>query len=171
MSKCPNSRRRPGRLLGLWWISWFGVIIALIYFAAIECRREFSIGSPALVFGNVTLHTRHSSEMRAASGFVFSSDRMAVWRIAQPRSVGFVAQNASFGNFLFRKNRLLFASFADSSLYRPILVLQKSPFLRLSNIQNEMPSRFSFLASGIGSVERLPGRSQIFQNYSMLLPD
>jgi hypothetical protein len=40
----------PGRLLGLWWISWFGVIVGFIFIAGIECRREFSVGSPALVF-------------------------------------------------------------------------------------------------------------------------
>src|ERR671930_1521938 len=41
---------RSGRLLGLWWISWFGVIIAFIYVAVTECRRELSVGSPALTF-------------------------------------------------------------------------------------------------------------------------
>ena len=39
----------------LWWISWFGVIGAFIVIAGIECRREFSIDSPALLFSAVAV--------------------------------------------------------------------------------------------------------------------
>ena len=47
-AKTPNDHW--GRLLGLWWISWFGIIMGFICIAAIECRRELSVGSPALLF-------------------------------------------------------------------------------------------------------------------------
>lgn len=50
-----GNSQASGRLPGLWWISWFGVIAAFLYIAGIECRREFSAGSPALVFSTAAV--------------------------------------------------------------------------------------------------------------------
>lgn len=53
MSRKTGGTRGYERVLGLWWISWFGVIGSFIYVAGVEYRREYSESSPALAFSTL----------------------------------------------------------------------------------------------------------------------